>query len=108
MSIDMKGKVALITGAARGLGLHIARDLAGKGVNVCGSDLRDDLLEAEFEKIQQEFGVDTLALKTDVANEQEVCATVKQVYEKWGQLDILVNSAGMRMVGLLHETTLET
>ena len=104
----MKGKVALITGAARGLGLHIARDLAGKGVNVCGSDLRDDLLEAEFEKIQQEFGVDTLALKTDVANEQEVCATVKQVYEKWGQLDILVNNAGMRMVGLLHETTLET
>ena len=108
MTVEMKGRIALVTGAARGLGLQIMRDLAQKGVHVCGTDLRGDLLEAEINKISDEFAVDTLALKADVTNEQEVCSTVRQVYKKWGQLDVLVNNAGMRMVGMLHETSIET
>ncbi len=108
MTVDLQGQVALITGAARGLGLTIARNLAEKGVRICGTDLRFDLLKKELKNIEKEYGVEILAIETDVANENAVCSAVEQVYQHWGKIDFLVNNAGLRMIGLVHETSVDT
>ena len=108
MTIELKEQVALITGAARGLGLSIAKNLAEKGVNICGTDLRFELLQKELSDIAKKYDVETFAIETDVAEERAVCSAVEQVYRRWGKIDILVNNAGLRMVGLLHETSVDT
>ncbi|NKB36874.1 MAG: SDR family NAD(P)-dependent oxidoreductase [Gammaproteobacteria bacterium] len=108
MTIVLKGQVALITGAARGLGLSIARKLAERGVHICGTDLRFDLLQNELSSIEKEYGVETLAIAADVSEESDVCSAVEQVYKRWNKIDILVNNAGLRMIGLLHETSVDT
>lgn len=108
MTIELKGKVALITGSARGLGLAIAEDLAAEGVNICGTDLRLELLENELEDITKKYNVETLAVGTDVGRESEVEDLVKKVINKWGNIDILVNNAGIRRVGPVQEVSGET
>ncbi|MFT5134730.1 MAG: 3-oxoacyl-[acyl-carrier protein] reductase [Gammaproteobacteria bacterium] len=108
MNTHLKGKVALITGAARGLGLAVSEDLARAGVNVCGSDIRLEALDDEFTRIANEFKVETLAVKADVGREADVKDLIKQVFSKWGKIDILINNAGIRRVGPVQDLSVET
>jgi 3-oxoacyl-[acyl-carrier protein] reductase len=103
--MDLKGKVAMITGAARGIGLAVAEDLAKEGVNVCGADMRGELVTGEMERIAEKYGVETLAVTADVGVEDQVVQMVHQAFQKWGQIDILINNAGIRRVGPVYETT---
>lgn len=104
MNYDLTGKVALITGAARGIGLAVAEQLAQCGVNICGTDLRDDQLQLEMSRIAGQHGVQTLAVAADVGVEGQVTGIVKQVFAKWGCVDILINNAGIRKVAPVYET----
>jgi len=104
MNIDLTGNVALVTGAARGIGLVVAEELAGEGVNVCGTDTRTNLLDDEMARIAQQYEIEALAVTTDVGIEQQVVEMVRQVYSKWGRVDILINNAGVRHVAPVHET----
>jgi len=104
MSIDLKGKVALVTGSARGLGLLVAQDLAREGMNIAGTDFRGDQLIEAMREIEDDFGVETLAVAADVANEEEVVSLVEQVVTKWGRIDVLVNNAGIRQIAPVWET----
>lgn len=61
MSQDLRGKVALVIGAARGLGLLVCRDLAREGMRVAGLDVRGDLLAAEVQKLGAGASADTKA-----------------------------------------------
>ncbi len=97
----------MITGAARGIGLVVAEDLARQGVSVCGSDVRGDLLHREMDRIAAQFEVRTLALTADVGVEQQVVEMVQQAFVKFGQVDILINNAGIRRVAPVYETTAE-
>ena len=108
MSAELKGKVAIVTGAARGIGLSVAQDLAREGVNVCGTDLRAELLDDRMQQIASEFGIETLHLAADVGVEAEVTDVVRHVYAHWGRVDILVNNAGIRQIGPVQETATET
>ena len=105
MTYELQGKTALVTGAARGLGLIIAEDLARKGVQVCGVDVRADLLAEEMARIEEQHGVPTLSIEADAAIESRVVASVGQLIAEWGRIDILVNNAGIRKVAPVTEIT---
>jgi len=105
MDIDLAGNAALITGAARGIGLVVAEDLAKEGVNVCGTDVRSDLLKHEMDRIAEQYEVETLAVPADVGVEQQMVEVVRQVILKWGRIDILINNAGIRQVAPIYDTT---
>ncbi len=98
MDVDLTGNVALVTGAARGIGLVVAEDLASEGVNVCGADVRADLLQDEMQRITEQHGVETLAVAADVGVEKQVVEMVGQVFSKWSHIDILINNAGIRQI----------
>lgn len=90
---DIKGKVALVTGASSGLGARFAKALAMHGANVVLAARRAELLE-EVKKDVEVFGVKCLAIKCDVGNSDEISSMVNQVKAQFGRIDILVNNAG--------------
>jgi len=108
MNIDLTGSVALVTGAARGIGLVVAEELASQGVNICGTDTRTSLLDDEMARIAGQYEIETLAVSADVGVEQQAAEMVRQAYSKWGRIDILINNAGVRQVAPVYETTAST
>ncbi len=104
MSGELKGSVAIVTGAARGIGLSVAQELAREGVNVCGTDLRAELLAEEMGRVAADFGVETMNVPADVGVESQVANMVSLVYSNWGKVDILINNAGIRRIGPVYET----
>jgi len=92
-SFDLTGKVALVTGASRGIGAAIAEKLAKAGATVVGTATSDSGAEA----ISGRFGGDLKGegMKLDVTDTAEVDGIVKAITEKYGSLDILVNNAGI-------------
>jgi 3-oxoacyl-(acyl-carrier-protein) reductase len=91
----LHGKVALVTGAGRGIGRAIALELARRGANVA-LDYRSDSTHAESaaEEIRA-LGVECITIKGDVSKKGEAGRIVKEVLDKWQRLDILVNNAGI-------------
>jgi 3-oxoacyl-[acyl-carrier protein] reductase len=87
---ELDGKVALVTGAAVGLGRAFAVALARQGARLVGCDVRD-----EIDSLPKEVGVDTLALKADVANATDVRRVVNSAERRFGRIDVLVNNAGV-------------
>lgn len=107
MQIDLQGNTALVTGAARGIGLAVAEDLARDGVNICGADVRAEALSDEMSRIARQHNVETLAIAANIGNEAQVIEMVSKVYSKWGQIDILINNAGVRKIAPVYETTMD-
>lgn len=99
------GRVALVTGAANGIGLAIARRLAGQGALVALADVNPDC-EAAAASIVGEGGKASFHI-CDVSDERQVAATVTEVVGAWSRLDILVNCAGITHHGTVEETTAE-
>jgi len=92
--MDLKNKVAIITGAQRGIGEEISLKLAELGVKVVVTDIKKEPCEKVVEKITAKGG-EAVGFKLDVTNEPEVKDVVTQVKEKFGKVDILVNNAGI-------------
>jgi len=88
----LEGKVALVTGAGRGLGAGIARALAHEGAQVCVTDVDMAELSETAAEVEREGG-EALVLRLDVSALPAFEATVRQVVERWGRLDVLVHSA---------------
>lgn len=91
-------KVALVTGAAAGLGKAIAERFAKEKMNCVIADL--DLTKAQevATVIEQQYGVDTLALAMDVSDKAQVEQGFQAVHDKWARLDVLVNNAGIQII----------
>ncbi|WP_457753776.1 SDR family NAD(P)-dependent oxidoreductase [Thermococcus sp.] len=93
--MELAGKVALVTGASRGIGRAIAVALAQKGANVVINYVRNEEEAKRTEELCREYGVETLVVKADVSNKEEVRKMVERVIKKFGRIDILVNNAGI-------------
>ncbi len=90
---DCTGKVALVTGASRGLGKEMAIALGEAGARVVINARREEWLTPACEELTG-MGIECLALKTDVSNIDDVRNLTAETLKKWGQIDILVNNAG--------------
>ena len=98
MLIDLKDKVAIVTGAGRGIGNMIAQTLASEGVKVVVTDVQDTLL-AEVKSEWEAKGWEGLQCKSDVRVPASCQEVVAAVVERFGRVDILVNNAGVAMGG---------
>ena len=98
----LDGRVALVTGAAQGIGAATARRLAADGAKVALADLNQEVCERTASDIAA-TGAQTLALACDVADPAAAQQTVDRVVEHFGQLDILVNNAGITRDNLLFK-----
>jgi len=91
MNAELSGKVALVTGAGRGIGRAIAAGLARAGATVAVNDINPD----SCERVAAELAPASAAFHADVSNKHAVQAMIDGVLERWGRLDILVNNAGV-------------
>jgi NAD(P)-dependent dehydrogenase (short-subunit alcohol dehydrogenase family) len=97
MDLGIKGRVALVTGAGRGIGRQISLTLAEEGVRVAVNDLFEDRAAAVVEEIRGAGG-EAMAVAFDVTNYDAVRAAVGRIVGEFGRLDILVNNAGVPAV----------
>jgi len=92
--MDLKGKIAIITGARRGMGRSHALKLAGAGAKVVVADISLEDCQKVVEEIKKAGG-EAMAVKCDVIKKDEIEKMVRLAVEKWGKVDILVNNAGI-------------
>lgn len=98
--MELLGKVALVTGAAQGIGKAIALLLAEKGADVVVSDINFEKAQETAREIEEK-GRKSMALKVNVADPDEVEKMVEAIIEKFSRIDILVNNAGITRDKLL-------
>lgn len=104
--MELRGRNALITGAAGGLGGYIARPLAGQGVNLALSDLPSAPVDGLLSELTG-HGVRAEAVPADLTDREQLEALVGRAEEAIGPLDILVNNAGLEFGGSYLRTTSE-
>ncbi|MBO6238311.1 MAG: SDR family NAD(P)-dependent oxidoreductase, partial [Bacteroidales bacterium] len=102
---DLKGRVAVVTGASTGLGLQMAKAFASQGANLVLLARRMNLLEENAKAITAEFGVEVLPFACDITDAEKVKAAVAATMERFGRVDILMNNAGTGAVGPAEEIT---
>ena len=93
----IKGKTAIVTGAANGIGAEISRTYAREGAHVVLADLAVEKAAQIAEEITGETGIRAIAVKCDVARKEEVQAVVDACLAEFGTVDIIVNNAGITL-----------
>ncbi|MET3292222.1 UNVERIFIED_CONTAM: 3-hydroxybutyrate dehydrogenase [Brevibacillus sp. OAP136] len=102
MEKSLYNKVALVTGAASGIGLEIARTFAEEGAKVVLTDLNRESLEKAAATLQN-AGHEVLGVPCDVTNEAQFKASIDMAAQAFGRLDILINNAGLQHVSPIEE-----
>ncbi len=100
------GKTALVTGASRGIGAACVDRLVAEGANVVCADINGDGAEGTAQR-SRDAGVEAIGVQCDVGDEASVKALVSGAVERFGQLDVVVNMAGILSATHSHEETLE-
>jgi acetoin reductase-like protein len=104
---DLDGKVAVVTGAGRGIGRGIALRLAAEGATVLVTDIDEENAVAVAEEIAAQGG-QAAALRVDVTSRADAQKMVREAVDRFGRLDILVNNAGIGAIGPLIDADEET
>lgn len=95
----LDGKIALVTGAGSGIGRETARRFAGEGALVAAADVRGETAKATA----AEIGGKALALELDVTRAESIAAALRELVERFGGIDVVVNNAGVTIVGAAHD-----
>jgi len=101
----LKGKVAVVTGAARGIGKAIALKYASEGADIAITDLAVDDNAKAVEKELAAYGVKAKAYASNAANFDDTHNVVSEIVKEFGRIDILVNNAGITRDGLMMRMT---
>src|SRR3954465_8120150 len=91
---DLTGKVAIVTGGSRGLGLEMATALGDAGASLVITARREQWLAPAEEELRAK-GFNAVAIACDVSNPDQVNAAVRATIERFGRVDILINNAGI-------------
>jgi len=92
--LDLKGRVAIVTGGAQGIGKSIATQLALAGANVVIADMAEEMAKSTAKEISQK-GSEAVSIVVDVSSFSSVEEMVKKTLDKFGRIDILINNAGI-------------
>lgn len=103
MDLNLKDKVALITGASRGLGAATAAALAEEGANLVLTARDETALEHQVTQLTSAHGIKAIAISADLTKSESCDDVVNQAIGAFGQIDILINSAGASQGGLFWE-----
>lgn len=94
---EFRGKVAVVTGAASGIGRALAIRCAEEGINVVGADINESALTQTVAEVGA-FGVRSLGVVTDVTNEKDVQALAQKAFETFGAVHLLFNLQVFQLV----------
>jgi 3-oxoacyl-[acyl-carrier protein] reductase len=94
MDMELKNKIACITGGSVGIGLGIAKELAKEGTHLALCARNEERLKESANQIRNEYGVKVLSVKADVSNMKDIQYFVKEIEKYFGGVDILINNAG--------------
>ena len=106
MTASLKGTTALVTGASSGIGEATARALAGHGAAVAVAARRGDRLDALVAAIEADGGR-ALAIETDITDREQAIAAVERTAAELGRLDVLINNAGVMLLGPAVDAPIE-
>lgn len=101
-AVDLSGGVAVVTGAAGGLGAGIARAAAKRGMKLALADINADALHAFAAELAGE-GIEAVAIPTDVSDAAAIDRLAAEVHDRFGRVRLLVNNAGVEIVGRIWE-----
>ncbi len=93
-NFSLNGKIALVTGASHGIGMALAKALAGAGAKIVFNDLSQERIDAALKDYKAD-GIDAYGYVFDVTNEEAVNAGIAKIAQEVGVIDILVNNAGI-------------
>lgn len=107
MEFDLAGQTAIITGAGLGIGEEIAHTFAESGANIVAAARTESEIAATVEDVENEYGVEGLAVPTDLRDADETEALVKHTVAEFGQSEILINNAALNLTNSPAEQTME-
>lgn len=105
--MNLKGKTAIVTGAARGIGAACARAFASHGARVVLADVDDEGCRSTASEIATSTGAETLSVSTDVTDPARCEALLTSCRERFGQCNILLNNAGILQAGSILDLSIE-
>ena len=103
---NLTGKVAIVTGSSKGIGLSIAKGLAENGAKVVISSRKQDAVDVVAEEFNK-LGLEAVGIACHIGDSSQREALVAKTIEKYGKVDILVNNAGLGFAGAVEETSIE-
>jgi 3-oxoacyl-[acyl-carrier protein] reductase len=103
--MKLKGQTAVITGSAQGIGKSIAEAFASQGANIVISDINAELSQKTADEIKAKYEVETLAVAANVAKLEECENLMAKALDKFGQINILINNAGITKDNLILRMT---
>ena len=100
---DLTGRTAIITGGSKGLGLAMGKALASAGCNLALVSRNKQEGTASAESVSSEYNVTAIAIAADVTQQEQMETMAQEVYDTFGRIDILINSAGINIRGSIEE-----